>query len=159
MLPASFASKPAIACSRIAQSSTVRAIGPQWSNVNELGMTPARLTRPDVGISPESPQNDEGPRIEPPVSDPSDAGTMPAASAAPEPLDEPPVKCSRCHGLRDGGHGRSNDGPPCANSCVCSLPSNTMPASSRRRVVVASADGTLSLQTLEPPDVRIPLVL
>ena len=66
--------KPAIACSRIAQSSTVRAIGPQWSNVNELGMTPARLTRPDVGISPESPQNDEGPRIEPPVSDPSGDG-------------------------------------------------------------------------------------
>jgi hypothetical protein len=30
----------------MAQSSTVRAIGPQWSNVNELGMTPARLTRP-----------------------------------------------------------------------------------------------------------------
>ena len=39
--------------------------------------------------------------------------TSPAASAAPEPLDEPPVKCARFHGLRAGGHGRSNDGPPC----------------------------------------------
>ena len=57
-----------------------------------------------------------GPRIEPPVSEPSAAGTSPAATAAPEPLDEPPVKCSRFHGLRAGGQGRSNDGPPCANS-------------------------------------------
>ena len=75
------------------------------------------------------PQCDAGPRIEPPVSEPSANGARPAATAAPEPLDEPPVKCSRFHGLRAGGHGRSNDGPPCANSCVASLPSSTAPAS------------------------------
>src|SRR6185295_4002907 len=103
-----------------------------------------------------SPQNDAGPRIEPPVSEPSDAGINPAARAAPEPLDEPPVKCSRRHGLRAGGHGRSNDGPPCANSCVCSLPSSTAPASYSMRVVVASEAGMLSQQTLDPPEVRIP---
>src|SRR3972149_2284040 len=122
-------------------------------------MTPARETRPKVGFRPARPQNDAGPRIEPPVSDPSDAGTRPAASAAPEPLDDPPVKCSRCHGLRAGGHGTSNDGPPCANSCVASLPSSTAPASSSRCVVVASSDGILSMQILEPAEVRMPLVL
>ena len=46
-----------------------------------------------------------------------------------EPVDEPPVKRSRLHGLRAGGHGRSNDGPACAISWVASLPSRTAPAS------------------------------
>ena len=92
-------------------------------------MTPARLTRPNVGISPTTPQSDAGPRIDPPVSEPSATGTMPAATAAPEPDEEPPVKCARFHGLRAGGHGRSNDGPACAISWVASLPSSTAPAS------------------------------
>jgi hypothetical protein len=74
------------------------------------------------------PQYAAGPRIEPPVSEPSAAGTIPAAMAAPEPLDDPPVKWSRFHGLRAGGHGRSKDGPPCANSWVASLPVSTAPA-------------------------------
>ena len=34
----------------------------------------------------------EGPRIEPEVSEPMASGTRPAATAAPEPLEEPPVK-------------------------------------------------------------------
>src|SRR5215831_8129268 len=91
-------------------------------------MTPARLTSPYVGMSPASPQCDDGPRMEPPVSEPSANGTRPAATAALEPLDEPPVKCSRFQGFRAGGHGRSKDGPPCANSWVASLPRSTAPA-------------------------------
>jgi hypothetical protein len=39
-------SYPAIACSSSAQSSTVHAIGPAWSMLNDSGSTPARLTRP-----------------------------------------------------------------------------------------------------------------
>ena len=81
--PLSAGSKPASACSRIAQSSTDRAIGPQWSNEKELGITPSRETRPKVGISPETPHHEAGPRIDPPVSEPRAAGTKPAASAAP----------------------------------------------------------------------------
>ena len=92
-------------------------------------MTPLRLTSPKVGMRPTTPQSEAGPRIEPPVSEPSAIGTMPAATAAPEPEEEPPVKCVRFHGLRAGGHGRSNDGPACAISCVASLPSSTAPAS------------------------------
>src|SRR5437763_8959434 len=38
------------------------------------------------------PHMDAGLRTEPPVSVPSAAGTMPAASATPEPLEEPPGK-------------------------------------------------------------------
>src|SRR5215212_7485873 len=109
-------------------------------------------------MKPVMPQNDAGPRIEPPVSDPSDAGINPAASAAPEPLDDPPVKCARFHGLRAGGHGRSNEGPPCANSCVCSLPVSTAPAACSLAVVVASRSGTLRIATLEPPLVSMPCV-
>ena len=55
-------------------------------------MTPARLTRPDVGIRPTMPQSEAGPRIDPPVSEPSATGTRPAATAAPDPDEEPPVK-------------------------------------------------------------------
>src|SRR5437667_28534 len=63
------------------------------------------------------PHRAAGPRIEPPVSEPSAPGIKPAATAAPVPLDEPPVKWSRSQGLRAGGHGRPNDGPPWANAC------------------------------------------
>ncbi len=55
-------------------------------------MTPARLTSPNVGMRPTMPHSEAGPRIEPPVSEPSATGTMPAATAAPDPDDEPPVK-------------------------------------------------------------------
>ncbi len=92
-------------------------------------MTPARLTSPNVGMRPTVPQCDAGPRMEPPVSEPRAIGRRPAATAAPEPVEEPPVKCARFQGLRAGGHGRSNDGPACAISWVASLPSSTAPAS------------------------------
>ena len=82
-----------------------------------------------MGIRPTTPQSDAGPRIEPPVSEPSATGTIPPATAAPEPEEEPPVKWPRCQGLRAGGHGRSNEGPACAISWVASFPSSTAPAS------------------------------
>src|ERR1051326_1684467 len=74
-------------------------------------------------------QNAEGPRIEPPVSLPVPPSTRPAATEAPVPLDEPPVKRVVSHGLRAGGQGRSKLGPPKANSCVASFPMTTAPAS------------------------------
>src|SRR3984893_6863810 len=101
------------------------------------------------------PHSEAGPRIEPPVSEPSAAGTNPAAH---EPLDDPPVKCSRFHGLRAGGQGRSNDGPPCTNSWVASLPVRMGPDSYSLRTVVASAEGTVLRHTREWPVVRIPAV-
>src|SRR5688572_26022747 len=109
-------------------------------------------------MSPASPQCEDGPRIEPPVSEPSANAASPAETAAPEPLDDPPVKCSRFQGLRAGGHGRSKEGPPWANSWVASLPSSTAPASRSLLVVVASSAGMLSAQTFECPDVSMPRV-
>src|SRR5258706_13695491 len=99
-----------------------------------------------------------GPGIEPPVSEPVPPRIMPAATAAPVPLLEPAVKWSGFHGLRAGGQGRSNDGPPNANSWVASLPISTTPASASLRTVVASSVGTYPLSSLECAVVARPLV-
>ena len=104
------------------------------------------------------PHRPAGPRIEPPVSDPRLAGTRPAAIAAPEPDDEPPVKCAVFQGLRAGGQGRSKDGPPWANSCVASLPISTAPAARSLATAVESLLGTRSMQMRECPDVSTPAV-
>ncbi len=55
--------------------------------------------RPRVGLSPTSPQHDAGMRIEPPPSFACATGTMPLATAAADPPDEPPEVCPRFHGL------------------------------------------------------------
>jgi hypothetical protein len=55
------------------------------------GMTPYRLTRPYVGLTPTTPQKLAGTRIEPPVSDPVAATARPAAKALAEPPLEPPA--------------------------------------------------------------------
>ena len=48
------------------------------------------------------PQNDDGTRIEPLVSEPSASGTSRPPTAAPEPPEEPPVIRVTSCGLRDG---------------------------------------------------------
>ena len=48
---------------------------------------------------PTSPHAAAGSRTEPPVSVPSAIGTIPLATAAPDPEDEPPQIYSGCHGL------------------------------------------------------------
>ena len=105
---------------------------------------------------PTMPQQVAGLRTEPPVSVPSAAGAMPAASAAPEPLDEPPGCRSRFHGLRAGGQGRSNAGPPVANSCSATLPSSTAPASRSFFTTKASDVARWSLRILEWQVVAMP---
>jgi hypothetical protein len=76
--------------SRIAASSTVRAIGPTWSRVRASGITPAAETRPKVGFRPTHPQKLAGTRMLPPVSEPIVAAARWAAVAAAAPPDEPP---------------------------------------------------------------------
>ena len=46
------------------------------------------------------PQNAAGTRIEPPMSEPSSSGDMPAATAAALPPDEPPGERLRSQGLQ-----------------------------------------------------------
>src|SRR5579884_3892240 len=85
-----------------AASPTVRAIGPMWSS--RLSRTkPAVGTESKVGLMPTTPQSAAGTRIEPPVSVPSEPKHRQAATAAADPLDEPPVARLGSWGFRVGG--------------------------------------------------------
>src|ERR687886_235529 len=92
--------RSAIAESTAAASATVRACGPTVSWVCEMGMTPARLVSPTVGLMPTTPLFDDGLMIEPSVSVPSAARHRLAATATPDPELEPPGLRSRTYGLR-----------------------------------------------------------
>src|SRR5678816_776681 len=74
-------STPAIMRARRAQSRTVRASGPTLSCDHARGIAPYVLTRPLVGLKPTTPHSAAGVRIEPPVSEPSAAWQMRAATA------------------------------------------------------------------------------
>src|SRR6056297_1889473 len=101
-----------------AASRTVRVSGPTVSSVPDSANTPERPISPAVGFNPTSPQAAAGNRIEPPVSDPSAAGTAPAATAAPEPDDDPPVTWAGFHGFRTGPVWAFRPSPPNAASTV-----------------------------------------
>src|SRR5215470_7390893 len=83
---------------RIAASRSVRHIGPAVSCVCEIGMMPARLTKPTVGLIPAMPHVEDGHTIEPSVSVPIAAAARFADTAAPEPELDP-------HGLRSSAYG------------------------------------------------------
>src|SRR5213594_1666949 len=95
-------SAPAIASRTAAQSSAVRAIGPSLSSVHESAIAPLRETRPYVGRRPVIPQYADGVPMDPEVSEPIANGTSPPATAAAEPLEDPPDQRSVFHGLRPG---------------------------------------------------------
>src|SRR5215469_8217914 len=59
-----------------------------------------RGTRPREALSPTNPEKDAGIRVDPPPSDDMLIGTIPAATAAADPPDEPPGVRSRFQGLR-----------------------------------------------------------
>jgi len=121
-------------------------------------MQPWRETSPHVGRWPATPHHEAGERTEPPVSSPSETAQSAAATATPEPADEPPVSCSVFQGLRGWPKGNSIV-PPSANSVRLSLPSRMPPAAVRRAITVASSSGTLSASRREPAVVRTPRVL
>ncbi len=56
--------------------------------------------RPWVTLSPKVPHTAAGTRTDPPVSVPIEIGVIPAATAAPEPPEEPPAEVSVSQGLR-----------------------------------------------------------
>ena len=84
---------------RRATSSTLRPIGPGLSWLALMGTTPAVGTAPTVGLSPTTPATEHGQTMDPSVSVPTANGVSPAASAAPDPEDEPPALRSSAHGL------------------------------------------------------------
>ena len=58
--------------------------------------------RARVGFRPNRPHDEAGMRTDPPPSLPWAIGTIPAATAAAEPADDPPATRSRFHGFRVG---------------------------------------------------------
>src|SRR5687768_11439950 len=81
--------------SRIAESRTVRVIGPARSSDEANATTPQREQRPYVGLTPTVPVNAAGWRIDPPVSVAVAPRQRRAATAAAEPPDEPPgTRCA-----------------------------------------------------------------
>src|SRR5262245_57763366 len=78
LVDGSRASRPAIAERTTPQSLAALATGPNLSNDQESGMQPNRLTRPNVGLSPDAPTVAEGRTIDPPVSLPMPNAISPA---------------------------------------------------------------------------------
>src|SRR5439155_24169029 len=83
---------------RSGMSSSARTNRPSVSSDGASGWTPSSGSRPKLGLNPITPQYEAGRITDPAVCDPSAAGTVPSATAAAEPLDEPP-------GVRDGSWG------------------------------------------------------
>src|ERR1017187_4945326 len=114
-----------IALNTMAQSSTVRQIGPSLSIDQLSDIAPARLTRPYVGRRPVAPHRSHGETIDPYVSEPMPKGIRPAAVAAVDPADEPLEPPFRFHGLRVMP---PNHTSPIASSPRVVLATSTLPA-------------------------------
>ena len=91
-----------------------------------------------MGLSPTTPQSAAGCRMEPPVSEPSEAMTSPAARAAALPPEEPPGTRVRSQGLAVGPKAEFSVEEPMANSSQFSRPQTTAPARFKLTVTVAS---------------------
>src|SRR5688572_17087092 len=108
------------------------------------GKIPLPDSIPYVGLHPAIPQYDAGRVIEPPVCEPSAPRHIPVATAAAEPLDEPPGVCARFHGLRVTG------GSKLANCVVTVLPRKMQPAVRSDATIGASCRAMALAHSLEP---------
>src|SRR5918994_5820149 len=97
-------------------------------------------TRPFCGLSPNSPQQAAGMRIEPAPSEPIVAPASPAAIALPEPPDEPPGVRWRSHGLRVTPKVGDSVQGVIVSSGTLVLPRITAPARRSRRTTSESAE-------------------
>ena len=116
--------------SAAAVSPTVRVSTPLMPNPSTS--TTALLTRPRVGFRPTRPLHDAGTRIDPPPSAACAMGAIPAATAMPEPPEDPPGVRSGFHGLREMPSASLSVKEKAPNSDVVVLPSRTNPASTNR---------------------------
>ncbi len=80
---------------------------PTASRLGASGRIPSTGSRDhDAGFQLATPQNDAGLVREPAVCDPIAARHIPVATAAADPLDDPPGVRSGSHGFRVGGGSR-----------------------------------------------------
>ena len=92
-----------------------------------------------MGFTPTTPHSAAGWRIEPPVSEPSESGAKPAATAAADcRRDEPPGTRLVSWGLRVGPKAEFSVELPMANSSRLVLPTAIAPAAASRSTTVAS---------------------
>ncbi len=117
------------------RSSALRASHPKVSSEGDKAFAPLRSNVPCVGFNAKTPQYEAGRISEPAVCVPKASGTMPSATAAADPLDDPPGVCVRRRGLAVG------PGEKYANSVVTVLPSTTAPQERTRATQAASAVG------------------
>src|ERR1051326_2147383 len=96
--------------------------------------------------------------MDPPVSEPSAIGTIPAATAAADPPLDPPGIRSVAHGFRTGPNAEFSLDDPIANSSQFVFPMTTAPASSSRATAVASYGGTYCSSIFDDAVVRTPRV-
>src|SRR6056297_3892878 len=94
--------------------------------------------RPWVGLRPTSPVQEAGMRIEPPPSLAWAIGTMPDATAADAPPDDPPGVRPRSHGLRVGPYASGSVTGRLPSSGLFVRPSTIRPASWNRDTSVES---------------------
>src|ERR1700733_13263863 len=95
----------------------------------------------------------------PDVSEPSANGTNPAATALPEPLDDPPDQHEGSHGFRPGPNKEAaavRYPPPPASSTMASFPISTEPVLSSFCSTVAVSSKTCAAYGFAPQVVGCP---
>src|SRR6266705_4192673 len=121
--------RPLITSRTAAASRTVRASAPSVTlPAHASPISGPWLTRPRVGLSPTSPHSLAGMRIDPPPSLPCATGTMPLATAAADPPDEPPAEWPGFHGFLVAGKLFGSVVTVVPNSGTLVRPSTTRPA-------------------------------
>jgi hypothetical protein len=100
-------------------------------------------TSPGEGRRPTTPQSDAGMRSEPPVSEPVQIGSMPAASAAAEPPEEPPALSAGLNGLPVAPHTGLRELAPAPMSGTLVLAVTMAPAARSFATRALSLAGTL----------------
>src|SRR3954469_19430754 len=121
-----------------AVSATVRVTTPLVPKPSHS--TTALVTEPRVGFRPTRPVHEAGMRIDPPPSSACAIGAIPAATATPAPLDDPPGVRSGFHGLRDVPKVSFSVNGTAPNSDVVVLPNRTNPAATNRRTTGSDVD-------------------
>src|SRR5205809_6544290 len=102
---------------------------------------------------PTIPQNEAGWRTEPPVSDPSPAGTAPAATSAAEPPDEPPGTRVLSKGWTARPYAECSVEDPIPNSSQFVLPAISAPAALSFATAAASYGGRWPARVCDPQGV------
>src|SRR5437879_2395505 len=144
-----------IAVNTVAASATVRAWGPTVSCVCEMGMTPARLTRPTVGLIPTTPFSFAGQTMLPSVSVPIETALKFDEAAAADPELDPQGLRSIAYGL---WHWPPRPDQPLdekkerkfAHSLRVVFPRMTAPAARRRAATVESCPAGVPTSASEP---------